>query len=92
MKNAECRLFHGLSRPGFALPGDGIRGLFWPGNIAKNHLRFYRKLHEIFVIFSEFMLDKQKYRWYHSQARVGGICGFFRKAHCDDAGDCSEMR
>ena len=26
--------------------------------------------------------------WYISLARVGGICGFFKSAHCDDAGDC----
>ena len=31
------------------------------------------------MIFSEFVLDKWKRVWYHTQARVGGICGFFRK-------------
>ena len=55
-------------------------------------LRNGRKYIEIFVIFSEFVLDKQKKEWYHNRARVGGICGFFRNAHCDDAGDCVERR
>ena len=45
-----------------------------------------------FVIFSKFVLDKTAKGWYISLARVGGICGFFKSAHCDDAGDCSEMR
>ena len=33
----------------------------------------------IFVIFSEFVLDKRKGVWYHTQARVGEICGFFQE-------------
>jgi hypothetical protein len=58
-------------------------------------LFYSRKIIEIFVIISENMLDICVDPWYIIQARVGGICGFFQKtntAHCDDAGDCSEMR
>lgn len=40
-----------------------------------------RKNMENFVIISEFMLDKCLGVWYHTQARVGEICGFFRKMH-----------
>ena len=58
-------------------------------------LHIHRKTYKLFVIFSEKVLDILKKGWYYYLARVGGICGFFQKtdtAHCDDAGDCSEMR
>ena len=37
-----------------------------------------RKFFANFVLISENVLDKQEKGWYSYQARVGGICGFFR--------------
>ena len=57
--------------------------------------KYFEKIMEFFENFSKIMLDICVKGWYHNQARVGGICGFFQEinsAHCDDAGDCSETR
>jgi len=47
--------------------------------LCKIILRIPRKTEEIFVIFSENMLDIWMKGWYYIQARVGGICGFFQE-------------
>ena len=51
---------------------EGVKG-------GKSHLQNERKNIKNFVIFSEIMLDKCIQGWYTVLARVGGICGFFRK-------------
>ena len=40
----------------------------------KGILRFDRISWKLFVIFSEFVLDKLAYKWYYNQACVGKLC------------------